>query len=138
MVYLGIDFGTKRIGLALATDETSAVPYDTLEISNIQYRISKLVEVIQKEHIDVVVVGRPRSMSSSQKTEIERTTEQFVEVLKTHIAVPIYFQDERLSSKGADALKKEFGGSGQRDAVAAMLILESYLAKQDKRDKQDK
>ncbi len=137
MTYLGIDFGTVRIGLAIATDETPSVPYGTLESSNLKSQISKVVDVIRKEYVDVVVVGRPKAMRGSDKTEIEKKTEEFVKVLTTYDLplTSIVWQDERLSSKGADALKKEFGGSGQRDAVAAMLILDSYLSKQDKQDK---
>ncbi len=126
MNYLGIDYGTKRIGLALASDETSPVPFATVPLSEV-------VKIITDEQIDVVVVGRPRAMGDTDRvTAIEKETQQFINNLKSQISIPVVQEDERLSSKGADALGKEFGQSGDRDAVAAMLILESYLGRQKK------
>jgi len=128
MKYLGVDYGTQRIGLALATDDTPPVPLMTVSSEQ------EVMDVIRKEHIDVVVVGRPKSMGGNVKTEIEKKTEEFVNAL-TSYGLPlmsVVFEDERLTSRGADALKKEFGRSGQRDAVAAMLILDSYLSKSSK------
>ncbi len=150
MNYLGLDYGTQRIGLALGSDETSAVPYRTLEIfpqragprrravADLGLLIDELTKIIINEQIDVVVVGRPQSMINVgvrtdpppprlRRTGIEEQVLEFVEKLRKQISIPIYLEDERLTSKGADAMKKEFGGSGQRDAVAAMLILDSYL-----------
>ncbi len=124
MRYLGVDYGTKRIGLALASDDTQPVPFTTVK------NIDEVKRIVQEEQIDAVIVGRPRAMGNTDRgTDIEKEVEKFVKELQSQISLPIFMEDERLSSKGADALGKEFGQSGQRDAVAAMLILESYLGR---------
>ncbi len=129
MNYLGIDYGTKRIGLAIASDETAPVPLTTVE------NLEQVVDIIQKEQIDLVVIGRPKAMSgANQRTDMETETKQFLQNLESKInnlklTISIEWVDERLSSKGADALGKEFGQSGDRDAVAAMLILDTYLGR---------
>lgn len=125
MNYLGIDYGTKRIGLAIASHDTPPVPFATVT------SVDAVADVIRNEQIDVVVIGRPKSMADRSTTAIEKKAEEFVKSLIAY-GLPltsIVYEDERLSSKGADALGKEFGSSGQRDAVAAMLILESYLGR---------
>lgn len=134
MKYLGVDYGTKRIGLAIASSETSPVPFKTLQISDLRLQISELLHLINEEQIDIVVVGNPRAMQGSDKTAIEQEVDGFVlnlqsEIKSLKLKTLVFMEDERLSSKGADALGKEFGQSGQRDAVAAMLILESYLGR---------
>ena len=136
MTYLGIDFGTKRIGLALATDETPPVPLMTVQSNQSVVVVnSTILDVIRQEHVDVIVVGRPKAMNGvDRKTDIEKETELFVASLTSHISplISIVFVDERLTSKGADQLRREFGDSSDRDAVAAMLILETYLGQQKK------
>ena len=133
MTYLGIDYGSKRIGLAIASDETPPVPYRTLGMRNWELGIREVVDVVGKEHVDVIVIGRPKAMTTTdRRTEIERETEKFVEalqdqLLQSQISIPLYWVDERLTTKQAEALKREYGQSGDRDAVSAMLIVETYL-----------
>lgn len=129
MTYLGIDYGSKRIGLAIAADDTSAVPYRTIQ-NDPGSTVKEILDIINAEHVDVIVIGSPKSMTALNTYPIADAVEQFIAELSGQITVPIEREDERLSSRQADALKHEFGGSGQRDAVAAMLILETYLERQ--------
>ena len=133
MHYLGIDYGTKRIGLALATDETQPVPFRTLGIRNYELGIKEVIDVIRDEHIDVIVVGRPKHLSADgELSEMERAIDQFIAHLASCISLPIIVEDERLTSKAADQLMREYQTSGDRDSLAAMLILESYLSRKSK------
>ncbi|MBI5135036.1 Holliday junction resolvase RuvX [Candidatus Uhrbacteria bacterium] len=125
MRYLGIDYGTQRIGLALGSNETSAVPLSV--ISEQGSVITAVIDIIKKEGIDVVVIGKPQHMHGKGDGEIEKEIQKFIADLQSRTTIIVERVDERLTSKAADAMKKEFGGSGQRDAVAAMLILDSYL-----------
>lgn len=128
MMYLGVDYGSKRIGLAIASDDTSAVPYRTIE-NDPRTVLKEILDAVHSESVDIIVVGSPKSMSALQAYPIAGEVEKFVAELSSQTTVRIDREDERLTSRQADALKHEFGQSGQRDAVAAMLILESYLSR---------
>jgi putative Holliday junction resolvase len=118
--YLGIDWGTKRIGLALADEETSlALPYKT--VSDLK---EVLFEIIN-EYIDIVVLGSPKKMSGEEANN--KDWEYFVKQLKEKSGVTVELLDERLSSLAADALSGEDKDKAGRDEIAATLILQDYL-----------
>jgi len=121
--YLGIDWGEKRIGLALGDSETKlATPHKTVG------DIEEVIKIIKDEKIDMVVIGKPLKMSDVGYPMSDKFL-AFLDLLKKKLDIPVETIDERLSSKAADALpgnKKEKAG---RDEVAAMLILQNYLDK---------
>lgn len=150
--YLGVDWGEKRIGLALADSETKiATPFKVVK------DVNEVAEAINAEKIDVVVLGKPLRMMNYLATPdlakpdklrqpeagqplAEITNEKynkFIKDLKDKIDLPVELADERLSSKAADALvgdKKTNPPSprlrrarASRDEIAAMIILQSYL-----------
>lgn len=136
---LGIDYGTARIGIAIADLETKvAVPLTALTGRNDVTRDARAVtDAGAEQGAAAFVVGLPLNMndSDSQQTTLTRRFADEVARLSTK---PVYFQDERLSSMAAaDALDEVHGGrrSGQRrakqsgrlDAVAAQRILQAYL-----------
>ena len=122
--YLGIDWGEKRIGLALADNENKiATPFKTIE------NISELVKIVLEENINSVVIGLPKKMSTGI---IENPNfSKFIRILEERLIdknISFEFIDERLSSVQADTLKvKEV--KYERDSVSAMIILQSYLDK---------
>ena len=118
--YLGIDWGEKRIGLALADEETClALPFKTVGNMN------ELLDVIEAEEIDVIVIGSPKKMSGEAANNPAWLS--FVEELQKKSAKTIEFLDERLSSLAADALSGEKKDKAQRDEIAATIILQDYL-----------
>jgi putative Holliday junction resolvase len=120
--YLGIDWGTKRIGLALADEETSlALPYKTVA------NLAEVLFEIKEEEIDVVIVGSPKKMSGEAANN--KDWEFFVKQLKEKSGIEIELLDERLSSLAADALSGEDRDKAGRDEIAATLILQDYLDK---------
>jgi putative Holliday junction resolvase len=118
--YLGIDWGEKRIGLALADEETClALPFKTVATLN------ELLEVIKEEEIDEIVLGSPRKMNGDVANNPLWLS--FVEELKAKGGKPVNFLDERLSSLAADALGGEKKEVASRDEIAATIILQDYL-----------
>lgn len=118
---LGIDWGEARIGLALGNTETkTASPYKVVS------QRDKVVEIIAKEEIDEVILGKPVALSGDNKL-VNKDFSNFKEWLKKKIKQPIFLIDERLTSKAADALAGDKKQKASRDAVAAMLILQAYL-----------
>jgi putative Holliday junction resolvase len=122
-IYLGVDWGEKRIGLALGDSETGlATPFKT--VSDIQ----ALVKTAAEENADILVVGQPIKMRGI-KDGLAMNFLTFVEDLKSRLPdKEIVLVDERLSSKAADALPGG-GLKASRDEVAAMLILQDFLDK---------
>ena len=128
MKYLGIDYGEKKIGLALADSEIKiATPYKILiNQGNI---LAKISEICQKEKIDKIVVGMPLTLKSSTSLQTKRVL-KFIDKLKKATYIDIFEQDERLSSAYAKRLLKEMKVKHLDDDVAAMIILQSYLDEQ--------
>ena len=120
-IYLGIDWGEKRIGLALADSETKlATPFKTVE------NYDEVAREVESQKVDVVVLGKPYQISDLE-LPISQQFEDFLSKLKNRINIPIELIDERLSSKAADALVGNKKTKASRDEIAAMIILQSYL-----------
>ncbi len=120
-LYLGVDWGTKRIGLAMGNNITGvASPYGVVA------GLYDLMEVVKKEGIDKIIIGEPLKMKDN-KLETDPRYRDFLDILKEETELPIVRIDERLSSKHADSLVGDKKTKADRDAVAAMLILQSYF-----------
>ncbi|KKR19917.1 MAG: hypothetical protein UT48_C0026G0008 [Parcubacteria group bacterium GW2011_GWE2_39_37] len=121
--YLGIDYGTKRIGLALGDSEMKiAMPFMVVA------DVDAVIKAIEDEDIDEIVIGLPITMKN-EAGAMKKDVDQFIEKLKEKTSLPIIEIDERLTSKGADALVGNKKTKAERDAIAAMIILQSYLDK---------
>lgn len=126
MNLLGLDYGSKKIGLAIAYKEDNGfivVGYETLD--NNKFVVQNLLEIIQKENIITVVVGLPLGLKG-QKTPQTIETEDFINTLMCNLSVSVVIEDERFTSILADQLV----GSNANHEGAAKLILEGYIAKQ--------
>ncbi len=118
--YLGIDWGEKRIGLAMADSETNiALPLRTVNT------LTEVLEVIEKENIREVIVGHPKKMSGEAADN--PSWFNFIKQLKEKCPCSIMLLDERLSSIAVDALVGEAKDKANRDDVAATIILQDYL-----------
>jgi putative Holliday junction resolvase len=133
MKYLGIDYGEKRIGLALGDGKTRvATPFMVLENRGMDKVLQELVEIFEDEEIKQIVVGVPYSLKErSDKVGVqEQTVLDFVTRLGMATTIPIARQDERFTTAEIDKLMAgEKYPKEKRDAVSAMLILQSYLDK---------
>jgi putative transcription antitermination factor YqgF len=122
MRYLGIDYGKRKIGLALSEGRTAS-PLKVLEVSSLIDALNKVGQVIKLEGIEVVVVGIPESGESL------KITRDFIKELKKNISVVEV--EETLSSKEALNQMIEMGLSrknrGQEDAYSATIILQTFL-----------
>jgi putative Holliday junction resolvase len=125
--YLGLDIGTKRIGLARAdSDLRIAYPFDTLEVDGNE--IDRLKKIVADEYIDLIVAGYPRNQQGNP-TEQTRYTENYLSSIKNELPGIVY-QDESLTSVMAEESLKTSGktySKGDIDAKAAAIILQDYL-----------
>ena len=130
MTILGIDYGEKRIGLALADPKSGAVwPYEVLGNAGGEAVIKRLREVAALENVSEIVVGIPLALSGKEGSaaKIART---FGESIAAALSLPVAFVDERFTSAEAKHTAEQFGAE-KLDAVAAALILKTYLAKRE-------
>jgi putative Holliday junction resolvase len=130
MRYLAIDYGAKRTGLAVCdAAETIASPYGVLHG---QKDLAKQIgQVVASENIDAIVLGLPLNMDDSEGPQAQKAR-VFARQLEAQIHVPVYLQDERLSSFGAEQKLAEIGlTKGKKrerlDALAAAEILQAFL-----------
>lgn len=119
--FIGIDWGEKRLGVALADSELClATPFA------VAGNLNELLKIIEVEEIDQIVLGEPQKMRG-KTNDINPQFKEFLRLLSSKTNLPIELIDERLSSKNADALVGNKKTKAPRDAVAAMIILQSYL-----------
>ena len=130
MRYLAIDFGNKRTGLAICDPSEKIVsPFAVIEGQ--KDLVKKIADTVKNENVEAVVLGLPLNMDDSKGPQVERVF-RFAEQLKKHLQIPIHFQDERLSSFGAEGklAPAELTRKKKKkwlDAVAAAEILEAFL-----------
>ncbi len=123
-IYLGVDWGEKRIGLALADSELRlATPFKTVA------NLKELVVVVKEEMVDILVLGKPVKMRGEEDGLNPDFLKFFDDLESTLPDVKIELVDERLSSQEADARVGGKKTKAGRDEVAAMIILQSYLDK---------
>ena len=130
---LGIDFGLKRVGLAVSDPmQIIARALETMQYQSRKELLRRLVESIRQHEIVGVVIGLPRHMDGSEG-EMAKTVRDLMAELARRVAIPIVAWDERLSSVQAQRALREMGISarntkrGDVDRLAAVFILQSYL-----------
>ena len=132
MRYLGLDLGTKTLGLAI-TDKLGIIssPYKVLRYNNINELINELLIIINGEEVDELVLGLPKNMDNSMGFASERSL-KFKELLETKTTKKIHLVDERLSTVEAEKFLISTDTSRNKrkkiiDAYAANVILDTYL-----------
>ena len=121
MRYLGIDYGTKRVGLA-ASSEGIAFPHSVIE-NNASLFVT-LLDVVAREKIGAIVVGDARAYGGGENV-ITREVEMFVRRLADETGLPVESMWEAGSSVEASRYAPE--GAQKDDSVAAAVILQRYL-----------
>lgn len=136
---LGIDYGSRRVGLALSdSNGIIASPLRTIEYQSIDDLIVQLKSLVKEHQINSFLVGLPIGMKG-QKTEQTKTVESFIGVLKDRFSLPIETEDERLTTVEANRSLREQGlepsrEKGAVDATAAAILLQAYLDRKSFRD----
>tara|TARA_B000000565_G_scaffold186937_1_gene142221 strand:+ start:6347 stop:6805 length:459 start_codon:yes stop_codon:yes gene_type:complete len=123
---LGIDYGSKNLGLAIASSPTYVTtPLDILRRKTLKKDFQALQELQKEVSFQTVLIGLPLNMDGSEGP-MAQATKQFGFYLKDYCGWPVCFWDERLSS--VEALERTQPKKHDRiDHFAAHIILESYL-----------
>lgn len=133
MSILGIDYGSSKIGLAKSDDTNSlALPIEVLKNITKEEVLNRINDIIQNNNINQIVVGVPISVSNKDQVSDQlKEVLLFIDWLKVEFDLPIIAEDERMSTKMASSMTQGMGGKSEDD-VAAMVILQNYLDKQNK------
>ncbi len=129
-----IDFGTKRIGLAISDEKGRiALPLKMVLAGNSDAEsIKTILSALSTFHIETIVVGLPLLMNGKRGTMAEAVI-RFAHLLQSQCQCSVITWDERLSSAQAERALKEFASRKKRskivDSTAASMILQTYLDK---------
>jgi putative Holliday junction resolvase len=138
---LGLDVGERRVGIAIS-DPTGTVvrPLRTLIRSSRAEDFAVITALVAEHNVELVVVGQPLSLDGSEGPQARRIS-RYAQRLADQLTVPIVFWDERYTTVAAEEIMLQNRSKGKRrraraeggvDAIAAAVILQSYLDSQDK------
>ncbi len=125
MRYLGIDFGSKKIGLAMSDPSGSMAFPHAVWPSDGQFR-EKLWQLLEKEEVGAVVIGHSLDRDG-EPNKIQAAVEDLMLAITLEVGLPVHLENEQYTTQAAMRLQ---GKNSQTDASAAALILDSFLQKQ--------
>ena len=132
MRVLGIDHGTKRMGIALSDPSgIIAQPLEFIPAEPFAQFLARLKQLLREKEVELIIVGMPRNMDGSYGPAAAKVQE-FVAVLKENIVTPIRTWDERLTSAQAnrfliEAKVRRQDRKEKVDKAAAAILLQSFL-----------
>ncbi len=135
MRILGLDFGSKTVGVAVS-DELMMTAQG-LEIvrrqspNKLRQSLARIEQIIEEYHVERIVLGYPKNMNNTEGERCEKTKE-FKGMLERRTGLPVILWDERLTTVAADRLMMETGVRRENrkqyvDEIAAVFILQGYL-----------
>lgn len=129
--FLGIDYGTRRIGLASGDELGLASPLPALVDADPAKRWQGLLDEVRRRRISELVLGYPYNMDGTAGFKAKEV-DAFAEKLKAETGLPVHLVDERLTSHEAEShipshKRRALRASGVIDSRAAALILQDYL-----------
>jgi putative Holliday junction resolvase len=134
MRYLGIDYGERRVGLALS-DDAGTMGFPNRVVPNSPHLLEIVAGLIEHERVGAVVIGESRDLAGGEN-EIAKAARQFGKELATRTRLPVHYESEVYTSAEArrqyDREEKSRAPKARAhvDDSAAALILTSYLSKQ--------
>ena len=122
MRYLGIDFGSKRIGISLS-DPSGRMAFPHSIVLNTVTAKDEILALMRKEHVGAIVAGDSRNRDGVENLIMQKA-KPFCEALSSESGAPLYYRLEAYTSVQAAHIQ---GDNAMNDASAATLILQSYL-----------
>lgn len=117
MALLGIDYGKAKVGLAVA-EGLVASPLRVVHYETNRELASAVQRACEEYDIRTIVVGRPQQHGDIQA---------FIDWLRKEMTIPVVVEDEQLTTAFAKRLMRSWKGKAEDDALAAALILQSYI-----------
>ncbi len=133
MPVLGIDFGSRRLGLAVSDlDDRIALPLEPIESRGAKLDVAAIGELVRDRGVSRVVVGMPIHLDGSRGAQAE-AADRFATGLRKALDLPVDLIDERWTTREAERALDDTGRRGRRkkkavvDSVAATVLLRTYL-----------
>lgn len=135
MRILGLDFGSKTVGVAVSDGLLlTAQGVETIERKDenkLRKTCARIEELIAEHEVTEIVLGLPKNMDNTEGERVEKT-KAFGEMLERRTGLPVHYWDERLTTVAAEQILMESGVRRENrkaviDKVAAGLILQGYL-----------
>jgi len=129
--YLGIDYGTKRIGVAVS-DDTGSVAFPLTTVASDREALSRVAALAKENNVETIVLGESRDFKGEPNPVME-DIEQFKKDIAELSGLPVEYEQELFTSSMAarqfapDGSRKENPSQEKLDASAAALILQGYL-----------
>lgn len=131
MKYLGIDYGTKRIGVAVS-DDTGSVAFPLATVASDREALARVAALAKENNAEMIVIGESRNFQN-EPNEVMEDIEQFKKDIAELTALPVEYEREFFTSAQAarqfepDGSRKEAPSQEKLDAAAAALILQGFL-----------
>lgn len=132
MTYLGLDLGSKTLGLSIS-DKTGLIAssLEVLRYNEYSELLDKLDTIIKERKVHAIVIGNPLNLDGTISKRSEETF-KFMDLLKERFSLDIYLQDERLSTVEAEKMLIDNNTSRKNrkkviDKIAATIILQTFL-----------
>ena len=135
MRVIGLDYGSKTVGVALSDElMLTAQPLTTIlrdRPTKLRQTLAQIEQIIEQYDVDRIVVGWPKKLDNEEGERCEKTKE-FGDMLENRTGLEIIYQDERLTTAQADGVLEQGGIRKDKrkqyiDKMAASLILQNYL-----------
>jgi putative Holliday junction resolvase len=124
MKYLGIDYGLKRVGIAIS-DEDEKVAFARTVLTNDSLLLTEVESLCKGENIAGIVIGESNKLSG-EPNDLMVHVREFAKDIENKTGLPVYFEPEFFTSAEAERLQ---GKNSMHDASAAAIILKSFLDK---------
>ena len=135
MRVIGLDYGSKTVGVALSDElMLTAQPLTTIHRdrpTKLRQTLAQIEQIIEQYDVDRIVVGWPKKLDNEEGERCEKTKE-FGDMLENRTGLEIIYQDERLTTAQSDGVLEQGGIRKDKrkqyiDKMAASLILQNYL-----------
>jgi putative Holliday junction resolvase len=129
MRYMGIDFGTKKVGIAFS-DEAGSMGFPHGILPNDGRLIDEVLALVERKEAGAVVIGESRDYAGNENA-VAKDAKAFAQLLERRSGLPVHFEPEILTTQEArrDPEGVRMSGTALVDASAAALILTSYLSR---------
>ena len=129
MKYMGIDFGTKKVGIALS-DDAGQMGFPHGILPNNGLLIDEVLSLAERKGVEAIVMGESKNFQG-EENPVAKEAKAFAQLIERRSELPVYFEPEMLTTQEA---RRDFEGIRLKgdpvvDSSAAALILTSYLSR---------
>jgi len=131
-IMMGIDYGVKRIGIAISNPErTMSVPLTVIDVKPDGSHLKQVKKIVDEYNVEDIVIGMPYNMDGTQGESSEKAI-AFSELIKDRLGKNVHYYDERLTTFEAHNLLASINMDNRKrlkvvDSLAAKIILQGYM-----------